>query len=673
MKPVGIDLGTTISLIATELDDGRVSVLTTRDGGPRLRSIVRVGSDGTSTVGEAAGRLAPIDPDSVFALFKRSMGKSWEVTASGRRWTPQDLSAEILRALLEDATPQLQGRPTDAVVTIPAYFGDDARRATREAAEQIGLRVTALLHEPTAACIACRSLIGTDGTVLVYDLGGGTFDVSVVQFHGDDADVLATAGDHRLGGKDWDDLIVDLVAELLESELGEDPRDDPGVLVELQERAREAKHALSRLEQTAVTIHAGGRIHRVEVDRRAFWGRAQALFDRTEDLVTRVLGDLGGASRVDDVLLTGGSTRMPPCMDIVERATGHTPLAGVDADEAVVTGAALFASRLRSDIGSSRALSGRIRDVTAHALGFVVVAADGKRYVNEVMIPRNAPLPSSATKRHSLDLPTSRAGGVLSVYMLQGEAERPLDTDALGRWTFNDIPGQPRSSVEVAVGYRYDEDGVVEVSASVDGHPLPPPVIDRDDRDLRWTEEDPSEEAVAEVVVALVIDVSVSMRGSKLEEAKAACLGFIDELDSAGLGDHLALVSFGSVARTIARVGDDPSSTRRAVKTLKIDGSTDLAAGLRAADAQLRPHDSRQVVVALTDGAPNDRAEALAVRNQLADRGFELIARGVAGADQAFLDELATGDGELVGAGELGGNFRGIARQLVTSTAARKL
>jgi molecular chaperone DnaK len=437
--------------------------------------------------------------------------------------------------------------------------------------------------------------------VLVYDLGGGTFDVSVVQFHGDDAEVLATAGDHRLGGKDWDDLIVDLVAELLESELGEDPRDDPGVLVELQERAREAKHALSRLEQTAVTIHAGGRIHRVEVDRRTFWGRAQALFDRTEDLVTRVLGDLGGASRVDEVLLAGGSTRMPPCTDIVERVTGHAPLAGVDADEAVVTGAALFASRLRrgqpGDSGPSRALGGRIRDVTAHALGFVVVAADGKRYVNEVMIPRNAPLPSSATKRHSLDLSGSRAGGVLSVYMLQGEAERPLDADALGCWTFKDIPGQPRSSVDVSVSYRYDEDGVVEVSASVDGHTLRPPVIDRDDRDLRWTEEDPSEGAVAEVVVALVIDVSVSMRGSKLEEAKAACLGFIDELDSAGLGDHLALVSFGSVARTIARVGDDPSSTRRAVKALKIDGSTDLAAGLHAADAQLRPHDYLPAVV----------------------------------------------------------------------------
>jgi molecular chaperone DnaK len=668
VRPVGIDLGTTISLLGVEREDGRVAVIDTRDGGPRLRSIVHVAPDGATTVGEAAERLAPLDPDAVFAFFKRSMGKDWTVTAANREWTPQDLSAAVLDALLHDAAGQLGGRPGQAVVTIPAYFGDDARRATLQAAESIELEVLALLHEPTAACIASRALIAGEGTILVYDLGGGTFDVSVVAFQADHAEVLATAGDHRLGGKDWDDLLVDVVAEQVQEALGEDPRDDPVLLVELQERARAAKHTLSRLEQTAVTLHVGGRVHRVEVDRSSFWARGQALLDRTGELVAKVLEDIGGASRIDGVLLAGGSTRMPPCAEVVRAATGHEPLPGIDPDEAVVRGAALACAAAAGNV-PRRGLAASIADITAHALGFVVVSADGSRYVNEVMIPRNAPLPASATKRHQLDLPSAPEGRVLSVFMLQGEAERPLDTDALGAWTFSNIPGDSHGPVEVNVSYRYNEDGVVEVSASLDGCALPAPSIDRSDRDLTWTEETPGE---GELAVVLTIDVSGSMQGSKLDEAKAACLGFIDELERAGLADHVAVVSFGSDARTILGLEESPTAARRAVEALRIEGSTNLAAGLRCAHTELAGHAGRRVVVVLTDGAPNDRAEAMAVRARLVEDGVEAIARGVAGADEMFLEELSTGNGELVGEGELGGNFRGIARQLLSIASVRK-
>jgi molecular chaperone DnaK (HSP70) len=676
VKPVGIDLGTTISLLGVERDEGgQVVVINTRDGGPRLRSIVHVATDGATTVGEAAGRLAPLDPDAVFAFFKRSMGKDWAVTAANRSWTPQDLSAAVLDALLQDAAGQLGGRPRQAVVTIPAYFGDDARRATLQAAESVELEVLALLHEPTAACIASQALIAGEGTILVYDLGGGTFDVSVVSFHSDHAEVLATAGDHRLGGKDWDDLLVDIVAERVQEAGGDDPRDDPVALVELQERAREAKHALSRLEGTAITLHTGGRVHRVEVDRSSFWARGQALLGRTGELIAKVLEDIGGASRIDGVLLAGGSTRMPPCADVVRAATGREPLPGIDADEAVVKGAALFAARTSAAAAGGaprRALAAGVADITAHALGFVVVSADGSRYVNEIMIPRNAPLPANATKSHQLNLPSAPEGRVLSVYMLQGEAERPLDTDALGAWTFSSIPGDSHGPVEVNVSYSYNEDGVVEVSASLEGHPLPAPSVDRSDRDLTWTEEEPSKAFAGELVAVLTIDVSGSMQGSKLAEAKAACLGFIDELERAGLADRVAVVSFGSDARTILGLGGSSAATRRAVEALSIEGSTNLAAGLRCADAELAAHAGRRVVVVLTDGEPDDRASALTVRGRLVESGVEVIARGVAGADEAFLDELSTGDGELVGEGELGGNFRGIARQLLSTVAVRK-
>jgi molecular chaperone DnaK len=652
-------------------------VCSTRDGGPRLRSIVHVAPDTATTVGEAGGRMAPLEPDSVFQLFKRSMGTQWRVDLGGRSWTPSDLSAEVLRALLDDAAPQLEGRPTQAVVTIPAYFGDDARRATLEAGAKSDLDIIALLHEPTAACIASRTQVGPDKTVLVYDLGGGTFDVSVVRFEVDGAEVLATAGDHRLGGKDWDDLIVDLVADQVIADIGDDPRDDPSVLAELQERAREAKHALSRLDRTAVTLHAGGRVHRVEVERPTFWARAQPLFDRTEELVGRVLADIGGADKVDRVLLAGGSTRMPPCADILTRVTGQTPIAGVNADEAVVTGAALYATQISSGAavaaGLSRAIGTRIRDVTAHALGFVVVAADGARYVNQVMLERNAPLPAAATKSHELDLPPSGEEGAMKVYMLQGAADRPLDNDPLGCWSFSGIEGKPGSTVRVEVSYSYNEDGVVEVAAAVAGRPLPPPSVDRDDRDLRWTDEEPSTHAAADLFVALVIDVSGSMQGTKLDEAKAACIGFIDELEQAGAGERVAVISFGSSANTVAPIGSTSVATRRAVEMLTAGGGTDLASGLRAVNSQLTGDDSRHVAVVLTDGAPNSRPDALAARQQLVQRRVEIFARGVSGADQKFLDELATGDGQLVAEGQLGGSFRGIARQLVASTSARRL
>jgi molecular chaperone DnaK (HSP70) len=677
MRTIGIDLGTTISLVGVQHEDGRVSVVSTRDGGSRLRSVVHIASNGAATVGEAAQRLAPLDPDAVFAFFKRSMGTDWKITSGGRDWTPQDLSAKVLDALVEDATAELGYRPARAVVTIPAYFGDDARRATLQAADTAGLEVLALLHEPTAACIASRNLIGGDGTILVYDLGGGTFDVSVVAFHPDHTEVLATAGDHRLGGKDWDDLIVDLVAERLSGELDDDPRDDIVLLAELQERAREAKHTLSRLERTAVTLHVNGRVHRVEVDRAEFWARGQALVDRTAELIARVLGDIGGAARLDGVLLAGGSTRMPPCAELLRTVTGRSPLAGIDADEAIVRGAAIFATAapghgLPPGPAVTRGgLAATISDITAHALGFVVVAADGSRYVNEIMIARNTPLPANATKTHQLQLGRAPHERVLSVYMLQGEAERPLDTDPLGAWRFTDIPGETYGPAAVTVSYSYNADGVVEVTASIDEHALQPPEIDREDRDVAWTEEEPSRTA-GDLAAALVIDVSGSMSGTKLQEAKDACVGFIDELEEVGIPDRVALVSFGSHARTILNFGASPENARQVVRALRIEGSTNLDAGLQNAEHVLTSRSGRRVLVVLTDGEPDDRHAALTVRHRLVGEGIELIARGVAGANQGFLEQLATRGGELVGEGELGRNFRGIARQLVSVGGIRR-
>jgi molecular chaperone DnaK len=669
MSVVGIDLGTTISSIGYADEAGRVTLFALRDGSPRLRSVVTVDSGGEIMVGEAAQRLAPLDPDGTFAFFKRRMGTPWEALAGGRTWTPSDLSAEILKALAEDAAIESGQRPRQAVVTIPAYFGDDARRATQRAAALADLEVLALLHEPTAACLAYRPDREHPKTILVYDLGGGTFDVSVVRYGRDGDEVMATAGDDRLGGKDWDDVLVDLIADRVFDASGCDVRDDLSLIAELQERAREAKHALSRVPRTAVTLHAGGRVHRVEVTREEFEGLAAPLFARTEELVEHVLGDVGARAILDEVLLVGGSSRMPRCRDALERTTGLQPRTGVDPDAAVANGAAIAAR----EAGTSQRSSGpglgdgrRIRDVTAHALGLVVLSPDGSSYVNDVMIRRNAPIPVTETKRRRLSVPRDGTGA-LDVYMLQGEAQRPLDTNPLGRWTFERVPGNRRGSVDIDVSYTYDAHGVVHVSAAVQGRELPEPVIDREDRDLRWTDGDPgSRSAVPDIAVALVVDVSGSMVGSKLEEAKHACRGFVDVLEEAGVGDRLVLVAFGSRGQLLAPLGTRAEKVRRSTGGLCATGSTNLSDGLAIAWLALGRASGRRVLVVLTDGMPDSTDDALSQRDKIVHGEGEIVTRGVQGADEAFLRRLSTGDGELLGPGELVSSFRSIAQQLAT-------
>ncbi len=675
---VGIDLGTTYSAIAA-LGESGVQLVPNEQRELLTPSVVELPLAGGMIVGTAARRAAALDPDRVFALFKRQMGTDASYRVDGKQVTPVDLSAAVLGQLRRDAATATGVAIEEATVTVPAYFGNDARIATQEAAARAGLDVRDLVHEPTAAAVAFgvgRS--GGSGAVLVYDLGGGTFDVTVVRFTDAAMTVLSTCGDHHLGGADWDAEIAALVAERFERRHGVDPRDEPYAGADLQERAESAKRALSQLDQTAVAVVCGDARDRVIVTRQELEERTRPLLARTEWLVTQALEDAQlRPTELDAVLLVGGSTRMPMCAAALERATGRAPAKGVDPDQAVVRGAAMLASirrAARSGIGARSAGGAiaqlpQVRDVTAHALGFVVVSADGTRYVNEVMIARNAPIPAAASKCHRLASSRGSGPGTLSVYMLQGEAERPLDTQPLGCWTFDDVPAGRKSFVEVEVSYHYDEEGVVQVAAAADGRPLSAPKIDREDRDLRWTEEDPSARHEIDIAVALVIDISESMRGAKLDEAVDASLGFIDELERAGAQGRIAVVSFGNRARAIVHMGDTPKQARRAVKALAVDGSTNMAAGLDVAAGELSAGAARRVVVLLTDGEPNDRSPTLDVRNRLVEGGVELITRGVAGADSAFLAKLSTGDGELVGAGELAGNFRGIARQLMQSGA----
>lgn len=679
---VGIDLGTTYSSIGLVGPEG-LTLVPNVEGLALTPSAVQVRDDEVLAVGAEALRALRIDPDSVLRFFKRDMGTETGYWCGAHRWSPVELSAALLQSLRSDAERFLGETVRAAVITVPAYFEDDARRATIEAAAAAGITVRHLLHEPTAAALAYGvSAKGREATAVVYDLGGGTFDVSIVQLNGTSMTVVATAGNHRLGGKDWDDALMDLVADACVQQAGLNPLDDPSTLADLRERAEAAKRTLSVLDSAVVTLAVGGHLRQVRVSRVDFLARTAHLIDRSEQLLMQVLED--GRARqavVDSAILAGGATRMPACAEVLRRVTGLEPLAGVDPDQAVARGAALYASG-RS--GAATAITehstrdgGRsslmpvvpeLHDVTAHALGFIVIAADGHKYLNQVMIPRNAPIPATAMRPESLTNRNAKTKE-LDVFVLQGEAPRPLDNSPLGRWTFS-IPNEDSSrKMTVEVQFGYANDGTVTISASTGGKRLPDPRIDRADRDISWSDGDPSEEEIRELSVALVIDCSGSMSGGRLDEAKRACDDFVTELFSL-VRCPVGVVAFATSARVIEAPTTDDHKLHAAVDRLSSAGSTNMAAGLDQAAgalAQSAPG-TRRVIVLLTDGAPDNRAVTVQAAERCKQSGVEIWPKGVQGADADFLRGLASFEGDVMTTlTDLRGVFRGIARQLATT------
>jgi molecular chaperone DnaK len=705
---VGVDLGTTYSLAATFGDTG-VRLHETDMGRRSTPSVVLI--NGTEIdVGEEAKHASVLYPDRTFAFFKRDMGLSAvNRTVEGHEWTPAQLSAEVLKSLAADVERETSERPTRAVITVPAYFGDAARRATAEAGRLAGLEVLELIHEPTAAALAFgfgRSEAAGQN-LLVYDLGGGTFDVSLVRLEGMDMSVIATEGDHELGGKDWDDVLIDIVAERCSERHGIDPRWDLVAVADLRERCEDAKRSLSKVPQTTVAVISEGVSDRIAVTREEFEALSEPLLARTETLLAQVLEEAKfGWKDIDSAILVGGSTRMPSCAALVERISGRSPTRGIDPDVAVVHGAALVAARhdmasggaairtaaastvaggsIAVDASGSGSASApgstpgsdqvnatrgalsrlpNLRDVTAHALGFVVISEAGDRYVNEVMIQRNASIPATQMKVKRLQKNITD----LDVYVLQGHQERPLATESLGRYHFAAVPGANRDR-DVTVSFSYDRDGIVHVRANVEGRELTAPTRDPDDRDLSWTDEDPRDQARRMLDVVLLIDCSSSMAGRKLSEAKDACADFA-KLIGGLAGARVALVSFASGAHVNAPLTEDAMTVQGAARELHTYGSTDLAAGLQAATTILEGEKGRRVIVVVTDGAPNDASSAQAAARTCDRQEIEIVTIGVTGADMAFLASISTADRDSIVTDDMRGALHSIARSLAGGMA----
>ncbi len=485
MKVVGIDLGTTYSAIATLDDRGQPATLPNRDGDMLTPSAILLDPDGGAVVGQAALDVALEQPDRVATLMKRRMGQpTYGRVVAGREFRPETLSAIILRKLVQDAELRI-GPIRQAVITVPAYFDDTRRKATKDAGRIAGLDVLDILDEPTAAALAysfqpphgCQPgsldqvLPSAERTVLVYDLGGGTFDVTLVRLSQRRFETLAIEGDVRLGGKDWDDRIVEYVAAQFQKQHGEDPRSNPQSLTVLQSASERAKRTLSKLTQAKVTCTHNGKVLSVPLTRAEFEAQTRDLLTRTRFTTERVLHQAKlGWDKVDRLLLVGGSTHMPMTAQMLHKISGKQPDTSLAVSEVVARGAALHAGIVASRGGEDGlSLDADVREalgqvveinVNSHALGIEVWDQDKR--INHVLIPKNTQLPTALSRVYGTKGDNQPR---VHVKVLQGDAPQPEACILIGECWIDGLPPNLPKGAPIQVRYSCGSNGLIDVMA----------------------------------------------------------------------------------------------------------------------------------------------------------------------------------------------------------------
>ena len=687
---VGIDLGTTYSAVATfNKAKGAVEILKNDLDKNCTPSVVCI-ENGTVTIGEEAKDMQAAGNLNTAAFYKSMMGeKDYTVYIDGREYTPEDLSGEFLRVLKRNVEEANNVEIGGAVITVPAYFNEAQRTATMRAGKKAGLDVLKIINEPTSAIIAYGLTGSGRKNVMVYDLGGGTFDVTIAEVDGAKVKVISTNGNHQLGGKDWDLTLVEEMGRRFLDEYGVNIEDYPEEYKELQVKCEDVKKKLTNVSTTTVTVQCEGYSGRYEVSREFFDEQTANLLNETIILVNKCFEEIGngfGWHSLDEVVLVGGSTRMPQVKEMIIREYGKPPITkNIDVDTIVAAGAAMQAQLCTENMlvlgGTSAPRAGStisggssglvirgsdIQDITAHSLGMLALSKDETDYVNSIIIEKNSKMNEQFGRQYQF------SGDKLDVYVLQGESKSPYDCTLLYKYVISGMPGGQKNSF--TVNFLYNSNGIVEVNAELDnGTSLAAQQCEVTETLSEiiarlQKEREEAKNAVKDIEVIFMLDTSYSMEGGPMRQAKAAMKDFVSNLNLKHT--KVAILDFADSSRWACDFSNDQFKLSRTIDSLNVEGPSGIGndeTPLTHHGHEFKNSRAAKIIVVLTDGRWDDQNTEIRTAEKLKKSGIIIYAVGFGGADENFLSQIASEKGaRKIDLSQLSSTFKEIASSIAT-------
>lgn len=659
---VGIDLGTTFSVVAyINPATGRPEAVKNRYGEAVTPSVLAFHEDGTILFGQEAKDEKSLGNPNTASFFKRDMGNmDAEVEYWGKVYNPKDLSAILLKKLAEQAEEALGDKIDEAVITAPAYFTNAERSATLQAGIEAGLKVKGIISEPSAAAFAYGINSSGEKTVLIYDLGGGTFDVSIAEITDEDIHIIGTAGEHQLGGKDWDAAIVAWMEGQFEEEYGCELESDLETDAYLMELAEKAKKELTAKPSAVIRFSQDGKKGEYRLTREVFEDITSYQLGITKRIIDSLFDEIAvgrengfGWKDIDGVILVGGSTRMKMVENYMIENLHQEPLRGINVDEAVALGAAIKANidmdghALPGAARTTIAGGKRMKDAIAHSLGMVAENERGTSYINSIIIQKNTNIPAKAAKTHVLRT-SAKGENELEVYLLQGDSKNPLECLIAGKYVFHGIQHEDRGAA-VTVTYCYNQSGMIDVEASQHGKKLPvtaEPVPE----DMGWLAEPPVKaKQSVEVDLYLILDLSYSMKSS-VEELLKVIYKFLDELDFAHT--RIAMIGVANRVEVLQKLTGNPQVFKKAMHGLEdyIEhgylGFGNAAQPFEELYHQVQKEGKgrKSVGIVLADGIWGEDSvrDSYRYSEKCHGQGIETVALGFGSAQEQFLKDISS-------------------------------